>query len=412
MYSMEPHITATNVQTPHTLCPITTQPSVHLTPQVWQPPQALQHWKQVQQQIQQDDSKYALKPPNDNHYQQVMAELSQALMHVHAIKTTERDKRVWEMYWEPYVARMGTTPWRDDPALAYSYTGRAREGILCALFLVTLMTQIKPRNRCQPTCNPKTPPAYLRAIMRIHQRNGVEMVSTQLVKNAAKGICNMYVRRHGPEIYEPKQKQPLTNQIIMDMINVPAGTRIGKRARVEHGSLLWKSVQAWLAFSAQSGARAAETGSDTNVISHADYTFQNVYYEVQGVKHRCMTQKLQRLLTALDIAVVKVTCSKADPIGDVFMPYPLYLAYRSNTINACRLLADLEVCYPPAEQRKQTAMFRDEKGRPLTTKRLRVIFKWLLRATVPKGERGQYSIHSFKIFILPRASTPPELTTS
>jgi hypothetical protein len=181
------------------------------------------------------------------------------------------------------------------------------------------------------------------------------------------------------------------------MINLPEGTKIGKTSHVRHNSLLWMSVQLWIAYSSDSGARAAETGTDDIELTNADYSFANLSYRIADQDHECLPPN--QTWTPLDGAIMKVTCSKADPAGDVFVPFPVHLLYRSMQRNTCRLAAAVEAAYPPSQERASTPLFRGDDGKPLTIKRLRTIFKWMIKATVKKADRSMYSVHSFRIYL-------------
>ena len=98
--------------------------------------------------------------------------------------------------------------WRDDAMVAFDPNAKARECILYALSVMSLMKQIKPKQIGQPTCNPKTPAAYLQSVLRTHERCGVEVVSSKLVKNAVKGICTSTPRDMGLKLTFPDASSP------------------------------------------------------------------------------------------------------------------------------------------------------------------------------------------------------------
>ena len=112
-----------------------------------------------------------------------------------------------------------------------------------------------------------------------------------------------------------------------------------------------------------------------------------------------MTKQAQEQLSPLDYAVTKVTCSKADPLGDIFVPFPVFCPHRNSINNACRLLAATEIKYPPSINRKETPLFRNDDGSPITIAKFRRVFKWMLKALLPEHMRTQFSVHSFRIYL-------------
>jgi hypothetical protein len=117
--------------------------------------------------------------------------------------------------------------------------------------------------------------------------------------------------------------------------------------------------------------------------------------------HPTLTQQLLDTLCSHDFATLRPTVSKADQRGEVWVPFLMYLPFRSQApINAAKALLRLETSHPvPLQSRSTTALFRDNQGKPLTVRDLRVAFKCLIKAVLPKSEHNKYSMHSFRIFL-------------
>jgi hypothetical protein len=257
-----------------------------------------------------------------------------------------------------------------------------------------------PKDKTKPTCKPTTPAANVRAILRIFKRYGLQVIEYAFLKTVMQGVCNMYVQRHGPEAFMPKRKQPLTVKIIVDMLNVKEGTSLGPLGKVRHDTLLWDSIVAAFEFAAQTGARAAEVGTDTTKLTVADYTFAHVKWNLQSQLWRHPSAEQLGAITSLDFASVTPTVSKADQRGEVWVPFPIYLPYRGTAaINAARAIRKLELEYPPTASREATPLFRNNNGQPLTIAQLRTAFKHLIFAVLPTHEASKYSLHSFRIFL-------------
>jgi hypothetical protein len=369
--------------------------------QRWRPPEADLHMHQVKESLVNDKSKWKLQPTDNHMFEYLVLQLTTAAEMSNAVRTTKQDKQVWTNKWVPFCKRMGTPPWRDDHRVGYNASVKLRESFLFCFFYLHCINVTKPRDPTKSMCKPDTAAGNVRAIVRIFKRYGLPVVDQQFLKTIMKGMCNLYVERHGPEAFMPKRKQPLTVQIIYNMLNVPEGTSLGPLGKVVYGSLLWDSICAAFQFAAQTGARAAEIGTDKDSITIADYTFAHLQWCVQQQMHACPKPSILEHMTSLDYATVKPTVSKADQRGEVWVPFPMYLHYRSTApINAARSLRRLELKHPPTEQnRETTALFRNNNHSPLTIAQLRTAFKHLIAAVLPEGERSKYSMHSFRIFL-------------
>jgi hypothetical protein len=370
----------------------------------WQPEEANLHMSQIVEGIQNDDTRWKINPPDPTLMQQLMLQITQASSMAAAVRTTKQDKSIWVQKWMPFCKEMGTPTWRNDMRIHTDHTVRQREGYLLCFFYLYCLNKIRPKDRSKSMCKPQTPAAYVRAITRTHKRYGVTMVETSFIKVIMQGMCNLYVARHGPEAFMPHRKEPLSVQIIQDMLNVPDGTNLGKLGVVERGSLLWDSLCAGFEVAAQTGSRAAEIGTDKKTLTIADYTFDHAKWSVNACSKTLMEEApigVEKVISPSDYLSLRPTISKADQRGETWVPFPIYLHYRKlAAINAARAVLKLEVDHGVAlNKRTTTPLFRDNAGLPLTINDFRTAFTWLIKAVLPATEWNKYSFHSFRIWL-------------
>ena len=376
----------------------------------WRPAEADLHMQQVKQTLLTDKSKWRLRPHDSHLFEYLVLQLANAADMSNAVRTTKQDKQIWTGKWLPFCKRLGTLPWRNDHRVTFDAAVRLREGFLFCFFYLHCIQVTVPKDKTKSMCKPETAAANVRAVTRIFKRYGLPVVEHQFLKTVMRGICNLYVERHGPEAFMPQRKQPLTVEIIYKLVNVPEGTSLGPLGVVKYGSLLWDSLVAALQFAAQTGARAAEIGTDNNELTIADYTFEHVQWSIRKQMHATPTADALQALTSLDYASVRPTVSKADQRGEVWVPFPMHLHYRANApINAARGLRQLELYHPPVlGNRSQTPLFRNNNQQPLTIHQLRTAFSHLIKAVLPQSEHNK-SVFAFSLeHIAFLASEAPE----
>jgi len=221
------------------------------------------------------------------------------------------------------------------------------------------------------------------------------------------GMLRQYIQDHGPEALIPKRKEPLTNEIIAQLITMPNGTIFGPRSTLQWERPGMESLRAMFAFCAQTGARKSEVSLyEEDSFGRHHLSMANVVWSISGVVYKSLTPGLRANMTEGDFAIVRPPPSKADQFGLHWGASPIYLPFfpngASHPICAARLIADLEVKREVAEEeRSLVPLFVGPDGarQPWRHNQLNAIFKKMLTFIVGAERAACYSMHSFRSYL-------------
>ena len=249
----------------------------------------------------------------------------------------------------------------------------------------------------------------LRGIRRAHRRMQIDTVSLTACVQVCDGMLREYAEVHGPEALIPHRKEPYTNQMIVDLLSLPNGTRIG-RDTIQYDLLKWAEIRALIAFMAQTGFRKAEV----SLPSKADYVWGKMHLALTNIvwfisdadpSHTGIpspTPAQFALLKIGDYCTVRPPPSKADQLSLHWGASTMYLHWHpTDTICAARYLAECEVMRGIKPQdRRASPLFVDGKGDCLRHGNLDKLLPMLLQAiNIPEPRLKCYSWHSFRVYL-------------
>ena len=319
-------------------------------------------------------------------------------------------------HWTAYCADMDGGRW-----IRPSLDDLARRGqeyvLLEQVFWANALPYIMQRQRDAWEANSREralPPRpasalqMLRGVRRVHiKRMGIAPVSLTSAVQVCEGLMREYVETHGPEALLPERKEPLTRQLIIQLLTLAAGTKFPGAPPVDYSEHPWVAIRAMMATLAQCGFRKAEVAVKSAAhASDAHLTFASVSWRIAAVHPTELiidpTPEQLALLAPGDYALLRPPPSKADQFGIIWGTDPIYLPFEPvEVICAARYLAELEIVRRVrGGARGATPLFADSNGKPFTHSFLDKLLHAMLRSLgLTETEARRYSWHSFRVFL-------------
>lgn len=362
----------------------------------------------------QDNSHLAIMPGRGEQLEGLLNELGEYLELAYAESTNRTDKSHLKA-WKEACAELGTSPWRTDMAanMGTDPVGYRRELLVPALAFLKMYAKMKPRSKRDPAPNPRSCLLKLYAVGREHKKRGFTMAPFTLAVKVMAGMLHHYVITHGTDSLMPHRKNPLTNEMIQAMLDVPDGTRsVGKgpRMRVDWQSDFWLGVCATISTLAETGMRKADVSkaTATTPFKRGRLTLASVRWQIGGMRTAAPTREQLDALGGDDEdgCWLVYGAMKNDAYGEHFGAKPAWLPFRAGAKrNACRSIAALEARAAragiTAASRAATPLFGPAAGTEWHHAQLEAVFDFLLEhgCKLGKLERAAYSLHSFRIFL-------------
>ena len=226
---------------------------------------------------------------------------------------------------------------------------------------------------------------------------------------ALKGLMRSYRDEFGVAPLLRERKEPMTNQIIADMLRVLAdpAAKLGTR-KVDPASPYWIALAAIIHVMAQAGFRKNEIA----VKSHAKDAWgfhkpsrASLHWHLKGATSAVpsLTREQLTSLREGDVAILVPPPSKADQFGEIWGSKPIFLTFSSTaTICAARQLRNMELAQPcEGTDRASTPLFVNAAtGRCFTYAELNTLLKHLLLEVLEDaGKLCHFSWHSFRIYL-------------
>jgi len=318
--------------------------------------------------------------------------------------TLKAEKVAWT-YWCRYCDEVyDTEPLRLDRAAhaGLSQVRQQNEVTLQTGFVVWLANGVVlPRSKADSEAKPDSFFNHLVSIRRFHLRcHRVVMVKPLGMAQILRSQVATYVKNNGWEALLPKRKEPISNAILVQLLEVEAGTMLG-RTRLDWNSILFVNLSGMMCTTASGGFRKAE------VTLPADEVFDNLRLSraslrwlIRGIMRLAPSVEELRALAPGDYAVLVPPPSKADQFGVYFGNRPLWLPFVTGCIrNAAAALARIEIRMPvEPEARASTPLFvMDARFTPFSASKADTLLKHLLEAIMSIEESMRYSWHSFRI---------------
>ena len=315
---------------------------------------------------------------------------------------TQSQNRAGWKYWCRFCSEVfDTSPERTnrDAHEGLDREAQQDEELLIGTFLVWLVSQVPPRSKKDAQAKPSSLYAHVLAVRRVHrQRWGVTMVKPLNLSLTLRAVLTDFVRDHGPEALLPRRKEPASGAMLLKLLAVPQGVRLG-RWTLEWGSVLGVSLRAMLCTAFSGGFRKAELALPAGA-EFDDFCIKraSLSWRIAGVIVAAPSRAQLEGLCRGDFALITPPPSKADHFGTFFGNRPVWLPFVDTPGNAAAALAQLELRIPvAAAERRSSPLFMEAPRTPLGAGRADRLLKHLLHQIMSKSEASRYSWHSFRI---------------
>ena len=245
--------------------------------------------------------------------------------------------------------------------------------------------------------------AYLYAVARVHEQNGLSFNIRGKVKHLKDYISREYALVHGPEALIPRRREGFTRKMVRDLLAALPRAILKSRVfpRIIASSWLEHNLRAVICVSASGGFRKAEVSiAEGDEFSSMHMSRASLFFVISGTIHRCPSpRELLRMQPGDQAGIIACPC-KNDPLGIHFMPHPLLFNFEpSDSANTGLVLRDLALrCPVPAERVRSTPLFTySEEGEALRRGFLDMVLQALLRLILDTSSIALYSWHSFRI---------------
>ena len=318
--------------------------------------------------------------------------------------TLKAEKVAWK-YWCRYCDEVyDTDPLRLDRAAhaGLSQVRQQNEITLQTGFVVWLANGVvPPRSKADSEAKPDSFFNHLVSIRRFHRRcHRVIMVRPLSMAQILRSQVATYVKNNGWEALLPKRKEPISNAILVRLLEVEAGTMLG-RTRLDWDSILFVNLSGMMCTTASGGFRKAEvTLPAGEVFDNLRLSRASLRWLIRGIMRLAPSVAELQALALGDYAVLVPPPSKADQFGVYFGSRPLWLPFVAGCVrNAAAALARIEIRMPvEPEARASTPLFvMDARFTPFSASKADTLLKHLLEAIMSIEESMRYSWHSFRI---------------
>jgi len=292
---------------------------------------------------------------------------------------------------------MGTPMWRPD-FRSLSVGDQRRETILAAGFLPWLLRRMRARRRNGRALPASAFKVWL-GVRKVHQKRDIGLSPSKVITATVKRLCRKHIKDFGAASLIPKRKEPFTRAMILALLRLADGLRIGPYV-LTWDSRVGRALRALIVVLASTGMRKAEVSIssgerfDKTHVSRADLRWR--------LRGRVYVSPPANLLAAPqpgDCVMLKPPLSKADPFGAVWGASPIYLSYEPNDpLCAFSALAAVEI-HDPVDARENTPLLSPDGASPFLAGHLDTMLRAMLVVTVGAAEATKFSWHSMRIWL-------------
>ena len=300
-------------------------------------------------------------------------------------------------HWSVWCAEMGTPMWRPD-FRSLSVGDQRRETILAAGFLPWLLRRMRAR-RSNGRALPASAFKVWLGVRKVHQKRDIGLSPSKVITATVKRLCRKHIKDFGAASLIPKRKEPFTRAMILALLRLADGLRIGPYV-LTWDSRVGRALRALIVVLASTGMRKAEVSIssgerfDKTHVSRADLRWR--------LRGRVYVSPPANLLAAPqpgDCVMLKPPLSKADPFGAVWGASPIYLSYEPNDpLCAFSALAAVEI-HDPVDARENTPLLSPDGASPFLAGHLDTMLRAMLVVTVGAAEATKFSWHSMRIWL-------------
>ena len=318
--------------------------------------------------------------------------------------TATKDDLSWD-HWEAVCSTFETDPIRtaqearDHPD---------RNALLLSVLMLRAFSIAKPKSKARRFVKPSSALAYPLAIVRIFGRWGVKLANYDALRAQTSVLIQTYHEYHGPLSLCPTQVEPMKFSVIRQIDSVPDGTTVGNTMWVDgdHHVFMFRRLNRVAIFTAFRlgefcGQRKRSNPGGAAFVKKIHYlTFENISFRYDGVIYLRLTVAQIRLFRpGRDKVLVTPPITKADQSGELHCPFPVYLTYETDHINAAAAILDIEERFGvhlSDEQRRETALFHDPSGQPYEHHFLHGMLRRILSHLYGAATAALFSFHSYR----------------
>ena len=352
----------------------------------------------VADQIIGDESAYALRPRENETLRQLCVDVYDTSYD----NQGSRRKIDGNMrHWQEWCASMRTPMWRPDYR-SLSAADQRRETLLAAGFIPWLLKRMRSRRGCG-RAQPGSAFKVWLGVRRAHNDRDLQLSPSKLIRLTVKRLCRKHIDDFGAASLIPKRKEPFTRKILLALLTLAAGLKIGPYV-LDWKTKIGRALRAALCMAASTGMRKAEfTMPRQMAFDRSMASRSNLTWGLRGRTYRVPPIALLKSPEVGDYAMCRPPLSKADQLGNVWGASPIYLSYTPNEpLCAFSALADMEIHDPlDADSRDNTPMFSPDGRVPFIAGHMDKMLKAMLTACTEVGAASatKYSWHSARIYL-------------
>jgi hypothetical protein len=207
-----------------------------------------------------DASPFALMPSQPELLQSMLEEVNEYMGDSFAESTSRTDKYHLDA-WAKVCEELGTPRWRTDMAanMGLDPNGYRREQLLAAIAYLRMYQRMSPRSHKHAFPNPRSCMQKLYAVARAHKKIGFQMAPFTLAVRVMAGMLQRYVENNGTDALQPARKNPFTNEMILQMLRTPVGSRKSNSSvAIEWSSPFGVGLRATIETLAETGMRKSD----------------------------------------------------------------------------------------------------------------------------------------------------------
>ena len=283
----------------------------------------------------QDTSIFALR--GDQAYLEgILTQVVQVKNMARNTKVSKSENSHWAL-WVKICDALDTPHWRTD---MNAHSGRdpaayERERTLLEIAAVIASHELRPKRTKQAPevteVQVETIKTFVRSVANVHKHKHappIEMVPVGALASLWTGMLHRFKAKFGVAAMQPKQKAPLRRDQIEAMLDTlhDSTFKASRTLKATPGAVWAASARAWIATSAQTGMRKADSlicGQDVFTVD--DLSRGSISWLLNGTeRHSWLTLEQLANLGPNDYIVIKPPPTKCDPFGRIWGTRPIY----------------------------------------------------------------------------------------
>jgi len=318
--------------------------------------------------------------------------------------TAQKDDLAWAL-WEVVCDAHCTSPFRTAKD---AREAPERNAHLLAVLTLVAFSVAKPKSKSRLFIKPSSALAYPLAVIRIFGRWGVAMPSYKFLKAHVQTLVQVFQEYHGPLSLSPTRVEPMKFAMVRRIDLLQSGSTVVNVHwdYSDHHIYMFRRLNRFLIYTAFRlgeicGQRRRSDGNGGTFTKKIHYlTFDSVNFLFEGRWLTRLTEaQCRSFRPGRDKVAVTPPLAKADQSGELHCPFPVYLTYDTDHINAAAAILDIEHHFGvhlSDEERRTTALFHDQQGQPYEHHFLHSLLRTVLTHLYGAQTAAVFSFHSYR----------------